>query len=148
MAKNVVSEEHVMDSDEYLSEEELESSRKTAAAEEVERLLAVPKGYHAHKPAKGVKKVLKGGKRFVLIRVPRGLDMKQVKKLTTGVVEVNGEEYSVSKVKNQGQPLNVINGHVRGGISERLTLTKRVSIPEIKYERVVVPRKDVEVVKL
>lgn len=146
MAKNVVSEEHIIDSDDYMSEEELGVSKKTAAAEALEKTLAIPKGYHTHKSNKNTKKALKGGKKFVLIRVPKGLDIKQVKKLKSGMV-IDGEQYNVSSVKNQGQPLNVINGHVRGNIIERLTVTKKVQIPNIQYDKVIVPRKDVEVVK-
>lgn len=145
MAKNSVSDEHVLDSDEYLSEEEVEAQTASAAAAAVEQTLAVPSGYKTHKVSKTARRALKGGKRFVLIRVPKGFDITKVKKLDAGALEVGDKLYNVSK--SESQPLTIISGHSRGKVTQRVSVTPRVVIPDINYASVVVPRKDVEVVK-
>lgn len=149
MAKTTLSEEHIIDSDAELSESELAEQNSALVAKTIEKTLAAPKSYHRHstKSKEELKPLLKHAQNLVLIRVPKGMDLSQVKKLKSGV-KVNGKSFNVNKSES-GKPLQLIfNGKIRAELKERIVVTEKVEIPQIDYSKVVVERKDVEVVKL
>ena len=147
MAKKIISEEVIVDSDDGLSDSDTERQLESnAVAFTVPRKYTKETKFHTPKDLKNL-----GKKDQVwLIKVPKDVDIKSLDNISVDDdFEINGRTYN-SEIENVGEKFQILtpnddtlryNGlHV----SKMLNISEFVKIPEINYDAVRVHRVDVE----
>ncbi|TID28468.1 hypothetical protein CANINC_002463 [Pichia inconspicua] len=154
MAKKVISDEMIIDSDEGLStDSETEREVEAKAVEFIP-----PRKYNLRKDNKAPKVLQKIGKKeqVWLFKIPKDVDISKIKSLpvdSNETFQIGDKTYSITeeinKDKNKFQvfiPKDDDSKFENSGVevTKYVDIVEHVQIPEINYSKVVVERQDVE----
>ncbi|OUT21517.1 hypothetical protein CAS74_003636 [Pichia kudriavzevii] len=150
MAKKVISDEVIIDSDAGLStDSEAERELEEKAVE-----FQAPKKYSKQDGKKKPSGFEALGKRdkVWLIKVPKDVDVDAIKEIPAvgKEIEINGKLYGISQEEARSDQFQLLLPEGTGyrtcgvGISKVVDLHEKIRIPEINYSQVVTPRENVE----